>query len=83
MDWGTYQGYFPKPFKSLFIADKLEDNVAEKREFAREGLNLNYVDCSRYLGSFLGPREELEEWLRPKVEAWANGIRTLAKISKR
>ena len=29
------------------------------------------------------PREELEEWVRTKVEAWDHGVRTLAKISKR
>ena len=26
---------------------------------------------------------ELEAWMWPKVEAWAHGVRTLAKISKR
>ena len=31
----------------------------------------------------MGPREELEEWVRPKVEEWAHGVRTLAKIAKR
>ena len=47
------------------------------------GLNINDVDGSRYLGDFLDPREELEEWVRAKVEAWAHGVRTIAKISKR
>ena len=31
----------------------------------------------------MGTREELEEWLRPKVDAWANGVRILAKTAKR
>ena len=31
----------------------------------------------------MGPREELEEWVLPKVEAWAHRVCTLAKISKR
>ena len=30
----------------------------------------------------MGPREDLDEWLRPKVEAWAHRVRTLAKIAK-
>ena len=47
------------------------------------GLNLNYVDGSLYLGAYLGPKEKLEEWVRPKVEEWAHGVHTLAKISKR
>ena len=31
---------------------------------------------------YLGPREELEAWLQPKVEAWAHGVHTLDKIAK-
>ena len=47
------------------------------------GLNINYVDGGRYLGAYLVTMEELEEWVRPKVEAWAHGVRNLAKIAKR
>ena len=35
------------------------------------------------MGGFLGPREKLEEWVQPKVEAWDHGVCTLAKIEKR
>ena len=31
----------------------------------------------------MGPREELEAWLWPKVEAWSQGVHTQARISKR
>ena len=31
----------------------------------------------------MGPREELEEWVRPKVEAWDHMVHILAKIAKR
>ena len=34
------------------------------------------------MGAYLGPREELEAWMCPKVEAWSHGVRTLAKIAK-
>ena len=30
----------------------------------------------------MGPREELEEWVRPKVEAWDHRVHTIAKIAK-
>ena len=30
----------------------------------------------------MGPREELEEWVQPKVEAWYHRVYTLAKIEK-
>ena len=65
------------------IADNPEDEEAARREFEREGLNLNYVGGSQYLGAYLGNGEELEAWVRPKVEAWDHRLRILAKISKR
>ena len=46
-----------------------------------EGLTLNFVSGSRYLGAYLGPQKELEAWVKPQVEAWAHGVRFLAKIS--
>ena len=82
MDRGRDREYLLEPAKSLFIYDNLEDEEAEMQEFDQVGLNLNCVGGSRYLGDYLGPREELEAWVRPKVEAWAHGVRTLAKISK-
>ena len=48
-----------------------------------EGLTLNFVSDSRYLGSYLGPQAELEAWVQPQVEAWAHGVQVLAKIAQR
>ena len=76
------QGYFPERAKSIFIADNPEEKEAAKREFEREGLNLKNIDGSCYLEEYLSPREELEEWVRTKVEAWYHGICILAKIAK-
>ena len=56
---------------------------AAKWEFAKEGLVLNYVSGSRYLGAYLGPQAELEAWVKPQVEAWAHRVKVLAKISRR
>ena len=57
---GPYQGYFPEPAKPLFILDTPGQKEAAKREFAMEGLDLNFVSGSRYLGAYLGPQKELE-----------------------
>ena len=82
MERGPDRGNFPNPDTYLFITDNLEEKEVAKREFEREGLNIYYVGGGRYLGAYLGPREELEAWVRPKVEAWSHGVRTLAKIAK-
>ena len=83
MDRGPDQGYFPKPTESLFIADNPEYKEAARQEFEQVGLNIVYIDGGRYLGAYLGPGEDLEEWVRTKVEAWAHEVHILAKIAKR
>ena len=75
--------YFPEPAKSLFISDTPGQEAGAKREFAVEGLTLNFVSSSRYLGAYLGPQAELEAWVKPQVEAWAHGVKVLAKIAQR
>ena len=60
MDRGADWGYFPNPNKSIFISGNLEEKEVARRELKRVGLHLTYLDGSRYLGSYLGPREELE-----------------------
>ena len=55
MTRGSDRGYFPVPAKSLFILDTPGQEEAEKREFAIEGLTLNFVSGSRYLGGILRP----------------------------
>ena len=72
---GTDRGYLPEPDKSLFISDTLGQEETTKREFAAEGLTLNFVSGSQYLGAYLVPLKELEAWLKPQVEAWADGVR--------
>ena len=58
MERGPYPGYFTEPVKSLFITDTPGQEEASKREFAAEGLDLNFVGGSWYLGAYLGPQED-------------------------
>ena len=81
MKRGPDRGYFPETDKSLFILDNPGQEEAAKQEFAKEGIVLNFVSGSRYLGAYLGPQAELEAWVKPQVEAWAHGVRVLSKIA--
>ena len=67
MKRGADLGYFPNLAKSLFILDTPRQEEAAKREFAVEGLTLNFVSGSRYLGAYLGPQ-------KAQVEAWDHGL---------
>ena len=55
MERGSDRGYFPEPAKSLFVSDTSRQEEAAKREFAVEGLNLNFVSDSRYLWGISRP----------------------------
>ena len=46
MNRGLDRGYLPEPAKSIFISDILGQEEAAKREFAKEGLVLNFVSAS-------------------------------------
>ena len=83
MKRGPDRGYFPELAKSIFISDTPEQEAGAKREFAAEGLVLNFISGSRYLGAYLGPQAELEAWVKPQVEAWAHGVKVLDKIAQR
>ena len=58
MGRGPDRGYLPVPAKLLFISDTPGQEEAAKREFAIEGLILNFISGSRYLGAYLGLQEE-------------------------
>ena len=79
MERGLEQGCSSKPDKYLFISDTPGQEEAARREFSAEGLVLNFVRGSSYLGDYLGPQEELEVWVKPQVEAWAHGVRVLGQ----
>ena len=55
MKRGPDRGYLPEPAKSLFILDNPDQEEAAKKQFAKEGLVLNLVSGSPYLGAYLGP----------------------------
>ena len=79
---GPDLGYFPETDDSLFIFETPGQEDAPKRKFEIKGLTLIVVSGSRYLGAYLGPRDQLEAWVKPQVEAWAHGIRVFGKISQ-
>ena len=82
MERGPDWGYFNKPAKSLLIFDTPGQQEAARIKFAAEGLLLNFVGGSWYLGSYMGPQEEFIEWVKPQVEAWVHIVRFLGKISR-
>ena len=59
MKRGLDRGYLPKPTNLFFISDTPGQEEAEKQEFAKEGLDLNFISGSRYLEAYLVPQDQL------------------------
>ena len=55
--------------------------AAAKKEIDAEDLTLNFSSSSWYLGAYLGPKKELEAWVKSQVEAWANRVIVLGQIA--
>ena len=66
---------------TLFILNTPGREEAARREFTVEGIVLNFVSVSWYLGAYLVPQEELVVWVKPQVEAWDHRVRFLSKIA--
>ena len=64
MKRGPDGGYFPEPDKPLFISDTPGQEEAARREFVAEGIILNFISVSIYLGYYLGLQKKLEEWVK-------------------
>ena len=66
LERGPDRGYFPDPEKSHFIADTHDQKEAVNREFEAEGLKLNFVRGSWYLGGVWVPGKSWGVGATPK-----------------
>ena len=53
LEWGPAWGYFYETAKYLFIEDYPAEEASSWQEFEAEGIILNFVFGSWYLGDFL------------------------------
>ena len=76
---GPARGYFPEPSKSILIV-KPQSVEAAKAKFQHLGFQV--VTGARYLGGFIGTEESKMEWVRGKVEKWAEHVRSLSVVAR-
>ena len=77
---GLARGYFPEPTKSIFVV--AEQNVPRATEYFR-GMGIKIMTGSRYLRGFVGEKETERQWVRTKVERWAESVKTLAGVARK
>jgi hypothetical protein len=77
---GPARGYFPEPEKSIIVCPSASLEAARQ---ALSAFDFRFCTGHRYLGGFLGDASLRQDWIRPQVEKWKEGVRVLAKIAKR
>ena len=80
---GPCHRYFLDPEKSWHIYVEGREEVEAREAFDVEGLKVCCKRGQRYLSGFCGGREEMEEWLLPKVAKWEDIIETLSRFAVR
>ena len=77
------RGYLPKTSKSLFICDSPTKEETTNQAFEAEGLRINVVPGSQYIGAYIGPEEDSDAWVRPQAEKYSEDVRDLSKFIKK
>ena len=44
---------------------------------------MSFTKGQQYMGGFCGRKEEMEQWVRPKVQEWEETIDTLGRFAVR
>ena len=77
---GPARGYYPEPSKSIFIPQH-PDQLQECKSLL-SNFNFNFKPGHRYLGGFIGSKDEREKWLKEKVEEWSYEINHYIESAK-
>ena len=80
-DEGPRWGYFIEEDKSFYLC-KAEDKAVARTAFAAKGFTkVKFCRGHRYLGGYLGAKEEVDAYLKEKVETWVEAVKTMAHIA--
>eukprot|EP00957_Ditylum_brightwellii_P162740 12392706-Ditylum_brightwellii.AAC.1 len=74
MERGPNRGYFPEPTKSMNICDDESQVEVARAAFKELGLEVKFHDGFRYVENHISSDAWREEWVRPQVEALAEGV---------
>ena len=79
---GPFFGYFPNPGKSWYVCDAVDEDEA-RAAFDAAGLDIQFSRGQRYVGGFIGTEDTRQEWLKPMIQQWVDGVKTLAAVASR
>ena len=79
---GPFFGYFPNPGKSWYVCDAVDEDEA-RAAIDAAGLDIQFSRGQRYVGGFIGTEDTRQEWLKPMIQQWVDGVKTLAAVASR
>ncbi|KAL7463415.1 hypothetical protein ACHAXS_003796, partial [Conticribra weissflogii] len=74
---GPIYGYFIQPEKSFHICSSSQISKS-KPLFAAANLHFQYVQGTRYLGSYIGEKDFFPTWIKPQIQEWVSAIQDLS-----
>ncbi|KAL5502871.1 hypothetical protein EMCRGX_G009716 [Ephydatia muelleri] len=72
-------GYYPEPKKTVLIVRATEKDAA-KALFGELGIKI--VSGHRFLGGFVGEKDEVHDFVLEKVTTWTSGVNKLAEAAE-
>ena len=79
MNDGPKFGYYPEPDKSYLI---VHPDFVDKAEEMFKQLGIRVVTCRRFLGGFIGGKEDVDQWFKEKIECWVGSVKKNLKCCK-
>ena len=76
---GPKFGYYPEPNKSYLIVHP--DFVAEAEDMFKP-LGIKIVTGRRFLGGFIGGKEDVDQWFKEKIECWVGSVKKISNVAK-
>uniref|UniRef100_A0A8D8WJ63 Reverse transcriptase domain-containing protein n=1 Tax=Cacopsylla melanoneura TaxID=428564 RepID=A0A8D8WJ63_9HEMI len=72
---GPNFGYYPEPNKSYLV---VKPEYQEEAETVFEGLNVNVVTGTRFLGGVIGNEDQRKDYVKEKVTMWISCVNQLS-----
>jgi hypothetical protein len=77
---GPLYGYYPEASKSILVV-RPQNLEAAKEHFASQQFRITTGE--RYLGGYIGAREDQDAWIEGKATSWTAAVKELAKVAVR
>jgi hypothetical protein len=80
--YGPMYGYYPEPAKSFAICPLATEATAQAI-FTANDLPVSFVRGHRYVGGYAGSLSMQEQWIKPMIEEWSEGVKAIARVAQR